>query len=138
MIRLSAILVFFAFTAQAEVLVAKRTIPANTIVSLDDIQTRDMDTPGAIVDPAEIVGMETRRALFSGRPILTSDIGVPAVVERNQIVQLVFNRGGLVIATDGRAMDRAGPGDMIRVMNLTSRTTVTARIDVSGVAHVLQ
>jgi len=43
-----------------------------------------------------------------------------------------------VISTEGRALDRAGPGDFIRVMNLTSRATVTARVDGSGTAHVTQ
>jgi flagella basal body P-ring formation protein FlgA len=124
--------------AQAEVLVATRVIPANAIISADDIHFRDIAAAGGVLDPAQVIGMEARRALFAGRPILLSDIGVPAVVERNQIVRLVFSRHGLVIKAEGRAMGRAGPGDMIRVMNLSSRSLVTAQIDAEGVAHVLQ
>lgn len=138
MIRLCLIFLFFATATQADVLVAKRIIPANAIISADDIQFRDIASSGGVTNPDDIIGMEARKALFAGRPILPSDVGIPAVVERNQIVQLIFDRGGLVIKTDGRALDRAGPGDMIRVMNLTSRTTVTARIDTAGVAYVLQ
>ncbi|WP_373487298.1 flagella basal body P-ring formation protein FlgA, partial [Blastomonas sp.] len=39
-------------------------------------------------------------------------------------------------STDGRALGRAGVGDVIRVMNLTSRTTVTAQIGADGAAYV--
>ena len=37
---------------------------------------------------------------------------------------------------EGRALDRAGPGDVIRVMNLSSRTTVSARVGLDGAAYV--
>ena len=138
MIRLSLMLIFWAAYTQADVLVANRIIPANAIITVDDIQLRDIASAGGVVDPEQIVGMEARKALFAGRPILLTDVGVPAVVERNQIVQLVFSHFGLVIKTEGRTMDRAAPGEMIRVMNLSSRTMVTAKIDDAGVAYVLQ
>lgn len=138
MIRMLVWLIFSASAASADVLVATRVIPANAIILADDIQLRDVSAPSGIQDPNLVIGMEARKALFAGRPILTSDIGVPAVVERNQLVQLVFSRSGLVIRTDGRAMGRAGPGDIVRVMNLASRSLVTAKVDAEGVAHVLQ
>lgn len=138
MIRVLVWLTFSASIANADVLVATRVIPANAVISADDIQLRDVSAPSGIQDPNLVIGMEARKALFAGRPILNSDIGVPAVVERNQLVQLVFRRSGLVIRTDGRAMGRAGPGDIVRVMNLASRSLVTAKVDAEGVAHVLQ
>ena len=50
---------------------------------------------------------------------------------------MIFTGTAIQIATEGRALDRAGPGDVIRVMNLSSRNTVTARIGADGAAHVL-
>lgn len=123
---------------QADVIVATRVIPANAIIAAEDVQMRDLGSSVGITDLTLVVGKEARKALFAGRPILPSDVGTPAVVERNQLVQLVFSRDGLVIKAEGRAMGRAGPGDMIRVMNLSSRSLVTATVDASGVAHVLQ
>jgi flagella basal body P-ring formation protein FlgA len=94
--------------------------------------------PGAVADPAEIVGLEARVALYPGRPIRPGDVGLPAVVERNQVVPLIFQRGTLLITAEGRALDRAGPGDVIRVMNVASRTTVSARVGADGAAYVSQ
>ena len=136
MIRLVLLLMCLAGPALAEVLVAVRTIPAQTIIAAEDLAFKDAAGAGGLDDPAQLVGMEARVALFPGRPIRLADVGPPAVVERNALVKLVYETAGLTITTDGRALDRAGPGDLIRVMNLASRTTVTAQIDAMGVAHV--
>ncbi len=116
--------------------VAARTIPAKSVIGPDDLLLREIATLGAVRDPDQIIGMEARVALYAGRPIRSADIGPPAVVERNQIVTLIYARNGLVIRTEGRALDRAGPGDLIRIMNVMSRQTVRALIDEGGIAHV--
>jgi flagella basal body P-ring formation protein FlgA len=138
MIRLTIALLLAAVPAWGEVLTPARTIPAQTVIGPGDIVHSDLVIPGALTDPAAVIGMEARVALYPGRPILASDIGLPAVVERNAIVPLIYASAVLHIATEGRALDRAGPGDVIRVMNLASRTTVTARIGADGAAYVSQ
>ena len=108
------------------------------MLTSDDLLLREGNTPGGLTDPADVIGLEARVALFAGRPIRQADLGIPAVVERNQIISLIYDGAGLYIKTEGRALDRAGPGELIRVMNLQSRSTVTARIDESGSAYVAQ
>jgi flagella basal body P-ring formation protein FlgA len=134
--RALLLLMLTALPARADVLVAVRTIPAHSVIGPVDIQVSDLVVPGAMTDPDAVIGMEARVALYPGRPILPGDLALPATVERNAIVPLVYAAGNLHISTEGRALDRAGPGDVIRVMNLDSRTTVTARIGADGVAYV--
>ena len=136
MIRLALALLLAAGPAAAEIVVAARTLPARSLIVAEDLELRALDVPGAITDMGQIVGMETRVALYAGRPIRPGDVGFPAVVERNAIVMLVLQSGSMRITTEGRALDRAGPGDVIRVMNLASRTTVTATIGIDGAAYV--
>ncbi len=136
MIRLAACLVFWMTAASADVIVAARTIPAKTVIAAEDLLMRDISAPGAAIDPDLVIGKEARVALFAGRPIYDRDVGVPAVVERNQVIPLIYEGAGLMIKTEGRALERAGPGDVIRVMNTQSRTTVSALIDEGGLAHV--
>jgi flagella basal body P-ring formation protein FlgA len=45
---------------------------------------------------------------------------------------LIYRTGGLLIAADGRSLDRAGIGDHLRVMNLASRQTVTGFVHEDG------
>lgn len=127
-----------AMPASAETVVAARTIPAHTIIAPEDLAVKAATVPGAATLPDELIGMETRIALYAGRPVSPADVGFPAVVDRNQIVPLIYERDGLKISTDGRSLDRAGPGDVIRVMNIASRKTVTARIGIDGAAYVGQ
>ena len=122
----------------AETVVATRTIRAQQIVMAGDLRVVAGTTPGMAADIGQIAGLEARRILYAGRPVATSDVGPPALVERNQIVLLGFRVGGLKITTDGRAMSRGGVGDRVRVINLSSRTTVSGTIDANGTVWVGQ
>lgn len=121
----------------AETLVATRTIRAATPIQPEDIAFGEEEVPGALSDPAQILGMEARAVIYAGRPIRPGDIAPAAAVERNQLVPINFRRGQLVIKAEGRALARGAPGEVIRVMNLASRTTVQGVIDADGGIHVL-
>lgn len=136
MIRLAAFIFFFAVPLSAETVIAARTIRAQEIINFEDLAIHSGTFTGGVSELEAFVGMEARVALYAGRPVRLGDVTLPSVVERNGIVQLVYNQGGLTITTEGRALDRAAPGDLIRVMNLSSRTTVTARIANDGTARV--
>ena len=132
-----AVLLFaFAGPAAAETLVPSRTIRAQDIIAAEDLVVIARTTPGALSDPLEAIGQEARTTLYANRPIRPGDIGAPALIDRNQIVPLNYVTGGLRILTEGRALARGGVGDVIRVMNLSSRTTVSGRIAADGSVHV--
>lgn len=122
--------------AQAETLIATRTIRAQEILGPGDVTLSDASMPGALEDPLLASGMEARVTLYAGRPIRAEDLGPPSIIDRNQLVALAYAAGPLTILTEGRALGRGGVGDVIRVMNLTSRTTVTGRIDANGAVSV--
>jgi len=77
-------------------------------------------------------------AIYPGRPVLAASLRRPALVERNQIVRLVYQTGALAIATEGRALGRGGAGEMIEVMNLSSHNKVTGLIGADGAVIVGQ
>ncbi|NDW46046.1 flagellar basal body P-ring formation chaperone FlgA [Ruegeria sp. PrR005] len=122
--------------ATAEILVPSRTIRAKAIIGPEDLVLKSVDMAGVYADPSEVVGQEARVALYPGRPIRYDDIGPPAIVDRNDLVTLYFDRGSLVISTEGRALGRGAAGDVIRVMNLSSRTTVSGQIRPDGSIEV--
>jgi flagella basal body P-ring formation protein FlgA len=135
MLRLALILALAA-PASAESLVATRTIRARTLVLPDDVTLVSADLPGALSDPEAAVGLEARVAIYAGKPVQPGDLGPPTLVERNQMVTLVYLSGGLAISTAGRALARGSEGDAVRVMNLGSRNTVTGRIGPDGAVYV--
>lgn len=136
-ILLAAVLAAGPAAALAETLVATRTIRPQQIIMPEDIAVSDAKIGGMFTHPDEVVGQEARVALFAGRPIGPSDIGPPALVDRNQIVLLTYRKGSVTIVTEGRALGRGGVGDLIRVMNLTSRATVSGYVAEDGTVRVL-
>ncbi|MBL3568959.1 flagella basal body P-ring formation protein FlgA [Rhodovulum sulfidophilum] len=118
--------------AGADILVATRSVRGQTILGPGDVAVIEGDVVGTLIAPEEAIGQEARVNLYAGRPIRVTDVGPPAIIERNQIVTLRFRSGGLVIAADARALDRAGVGDALRVMNLASRNTVTGFVAPDG------
>ncbi len=122
--------------ALAESMVATRTIRAQTVLAAEDIAMVDADIPGALTDPSAAVGQEARVTLYAGRPIHAGDLGAAALVERNQVVSLAYQMGGVSILTEGRALSRGGAGDVIKVMNLTSKATVSGMIGPDGSVSV--
>ena len=128
-----ALLLFAAPAALADILVPVRTIRAKEIIAPEDLAYQSTEAPGALSEPDEIVGQEARVALYAVRP---TDIGPPALVDRNDIVPLIFQQGGLRIITEGRSLGRGAVGETVRAMNISSRTTVTGRILADGSIEV--
>jgi len=57
-------------------------------------------------------------------------------VERKALVRLPYTTPFISIQADGRALDRGAPGDRIRVMNLSSRSTVSGTVMPNGSVEV--
>ena len=128
----AAILALCAFAATAETVAASRTIRSRTVITPPDLVLIEGTAEDGFSDIADVVGLEARVTLYQGRPIRKGDVGPPAVIERNQIVTLLFRRGGLLIKAEARALGRAGVGDRLRVMNISSRKTVTGIVSDDG------
>lgn len=118
--------------AWADTVFAARTIRAQSVLTAQDIALRAIEVAGAVTSPDQVIGKEARVALYAGRPIRPGDVGPPAIVDRNQIVPLVYNSNGLIINAEGRALQRAGAGEYVRVMNLASRSTVMGLVMADG------
>ncbi|MGR3514775.1 MAG: flagellar basal body P-ring formation chaperone FlgA [Paracoccaceae bacterium] len=120
----------------ADSLTATRVVRANAIISVGDVTVADATFPGALTSDQDITGLEARITLYPGRPIMPEHVGPAALVLRNQPVTLVYQHGGLSIATEGRALSRGGLNDMVKVMNLDSRSTVMGQVRADGSVRV--
>jgi flagella basal body P-ring formation protein FlgA len=130
------LLLALAAPVSAESLVATRTIRAKALITPEDLTLVSAELPGALADPAEAVGLEARVAIYAGKPVRAGDLGPPTLVERNQLVSLVYLSGGLAISAEGRSLSRGSEGESVQVMNLGSRTTVSGRVGPDGTVYV--
>lgn len=134
--RWLVIVLFWPGLVHAETLVATRLIRATEVIGPGDVTRAAPAVAGAASAPDQVIGLETRVAIYPGRPVRLADLGPAAVIERNEIVRMVYRQGGLMILSDGRAMARAALGDRITVMNLASRQSVQGIVASSGLVEV--
>lgn len=97
------------------------------------IQKRDLTTvkrrvgtlPQDLIASADdLVGMVPRRPLRAGDPIRISDLAKPILVEKNQIISVVYAAPGITLSMRGRAQSAGSKGETIRVQNLNSKRLV--------------
>ncbi|MEM6413894.1 MAG: flagellar basal body P-ring formation chaperone FlgA [Pseudomonadota bacterium] len=105
-------------------LFAGRNISAGERINPGDL----IDGQGDIAEASAFIGLEARRSIYHGQPVTITNFREPIMVKRNSIVRMEYMTGSLKITTEGRSLDQGGTGDLVRVMNLGSRQTVTARI----------
>ncbi|KPP83531.1 MAG: flagella basal body P-ring formation protein FlgA [Rhodobacteraceae bacterium HLUCCO07] len=125
-----------AMPALADVVVPVHTIRPQSVIGQGDLALRPLPGVEGFDSVDELIGLEARVALYAGRPIRPQDVGPPATIERNQLVLLVFARGELEIRAEGRALDRAGKGEVIKVMNTSSRNIVMGVVRPDGTVLV--
>lgn len=134
------LLLLAPFAAAAETagvsLVTTRMVRAQTVLTAEDVTQVEASIPGALTEMADAIGLEARVTLYPGRPVRPGDLGPPALVDRNAAVPLAYRSGGLTIMAEGRALERAAVGDSLRVMNLTSRSTVVGRLGPDGIVEL--
>ena len=123
--------------AGAQSLEAARNLRAGSVIGAADIAVSAQIVNGALTDEAQVIGQELRMAIYAGAPIRPDMLRAPAIIDRNQIINLVYQSGPLEIRTEGRALERGAVDDFIRVMNLGSKATLQARINANGEAVVL-
>lgn len=124
--RLALLLALAPFAAFAEPHVAARTLPAGTVIAPEDIMG------GADRDAGDVLGLQTRTVIYEGRPIHPTRLSQPYLVNRNQLVTIAYETPLMRIEAEGRALDPGQQDQVIRVLNLSSRSTVSGRVAADG------
>lgn len=132
MTRLLVLLLFLPTCGLSDSVVATRTIRAQSIVTEDAISFVLANHKGAVANPSDVLGLEARVTIYPGRPIRPDDVGPPALIERNDIVTLIYANNGVSILTEGRSLSRAAVGERARVINLASRKSVSGIVRPDG------
>lgn len=120
----------------AEMLSVKRVMRVGEIINQSDLSSLETSNSNGIKHHDQVVGKEVRKVLYPGRMITVDSVGEPTIIQRNQIVSIEYMQGGLAIFTEGRALSRAGLGEYIKILNLSSRNTVSGTVMADGTVRV--
>ena len=80
----------------------------------------------------QAVGMQMRRPIRAGQPLRAADLVKPDLVQRDQAVAIIFQTAGLYLTTRGKALDNGTEGDVVSVLNIQSKRTVTGTVTGRG------
>jgi len=78
------------------------------------------------------LGMQMRHPMRAGQALRVADLVKPDLVQRDQAVTVIFQSAGLYLTTRGKALDNGAEGDVVSVLNLQSKRTVTGVVSGRG------
>lgn len=118
------------FERLVSVPVLSQTLRNGDIIGKHDIdfievkeRTLNHDT---ILAADELIGMTPRRIATSGKTLKSTEIEAPRMVERGDIVTILFKHGGMLLSARGKAMQNGSEGDLIQVVNTSSSRSLEA------------
>lgn len=116
--------------ATVEALTFTRSLNSGEIVQPEDVmwtQVQSHLAPAAgPQDAAEIIGMAARRPLRAGQAVNIRDLAAAVVINRNDMVEVLYQDNGIELTITGRAQRQATVGDTVSILNLQSNRTIEA------------
>ncbi len=103
----------------ANYLVVNRPVRPGQIIGPDDIRLEQGDLAaqpdGTLTDPTQAVGHHARIAIGTGNTLRNDMLRLPPAVRQGETVKVVAVGSGFSISNEGRALNRAGTGEAVRV-----------------------
>ncbi len=124
-----------------ELPVPRRRMMPGDVVRSDDLEwlrLRAAQAKGDVVRAMrDAVGQALRHAVQPGQPILLVDLGRPTVVQKGTPMMLALDSPGIQLTAQGIAMEAAGLGELVHVLNPASRVVVEAEVTGPGRGRVM-
>jgi flagella basal body P-ring formation protein FlgA len=123
-----------------EVVTLARPIPRGEAIRESDIVLERLpraDVQTEALSRVElVVNQAARRALRSGQTLRAADLMKPQIISRDDGVTIIFKTRSITLTLRGKAMGNGAEGEMIPVLNPTSKRIVQATITAPGVVTV--
>lgn len=122
------------------VVVASRPLDRGSSLSPADVELLREDvtrlTSGYYSRIDDIVGMEVRRSVRAGMVLNRSLVKAPILIKRNEKVSITARTGSVEVRMEGKALDAGARGELIEVLNLSSKQKIEAEVIAVGVVRV--
>jgi flagella basal body P-ring formation protein FlgA len=116
-------------TVEAAVLM--RDVERGDILKSSDVAVErraKAEIVGEAAGRGRAIGMQVRRSIRAGQALKLTDLAKPDLVQRDQTVTLIFQTAGLYLTIRGKSLDNGTEGDVVNVLNLQSKRTVTGTV----------
>lgn len=122
------------------VAVAARPLGRGERLSAADIELQRQDVShlsgGYHSSLDAVVGMEVRRSVRAGMVLNRSVIRPPILVNRGERVSITAANGAVQVSMEGKALASGARGELIEVVNTSSKTKLEAEVVAPGMVRV--
>src|SRR6266403_932182 len=111
-----------------EAAVLTRGVERNEVIKSSDVVVErrpKAEVGGDVATRDRAVGMQARKQLRLGQALRVADLAKPDLVQRDQSVTLIYEAVGLYLTIRGKALEGGTEGDVVNVLNLQSKRTVS-------------
>jgi flagella basal body P-ring formation protein FlgA len=118
-----------------EAAVLARNVERNEVLRSSDLiveRRPKAEVGGDLAARDRAVGMQARKQLRAGQPLKSADLAKPDLVQRDQSVTLIYEAAGLYLTIRGKAVEGGTEGDVVNVLNLQSKRTVSGVVTGRG------
>lgn len=123
-----AVLLLLPISAEAGEVTAKMTLRRGTLLNDTNVSLAQ-DAGETIADLRKnFIGRELNRTIYAGHTIDIAYVRAPTLIKRNAQINMVYTYGALQLTAKGKALQTGGEGDLISVMNLSSRKKISATV----------
>ncbi len=119
-----------ASAAMTEVLTYSRSLSSGDIIQAEDltysrvlVQAVPSDAPRSVDD---VIGLSVKRPLRTGQAVSTRDLLAPLVILRDDLVQVTYRDGSIVLSLEAKAMGNAAVGELFTLQNISSKKSIEA------------
>jgi flagella basal body P-ring formation protein FlgA len=114
-----------------------RSIRAGEVIKASDVSLErrpKSEVGGEALGTEQTVGFAARQPLRGGQVLHPADLTRPLVVQRSEVVTLLYEVPGIVLRVRGKALEAGAVGDVIGVVNVQTNRTIQAVV--TGPGHV--
>lgn len=114
--------------ARALAVVALRTIPRGGTIKESDVTFKEIaltkNRESVLWDVASVIGAVARKSIPAGFVIGPNDVELPPVIRKNQIVPIIFEKGGVCVTGKVKVLTDAKVGEKVKCVHLDSENEV--------------
>lgn len=120
--------------------VLSRSLRSGDLIDASDVVFKNVPErqirKDTITEATYLIGQSPVRSISSGRPVRSTEIAQPTVIEKGQLVEMNYTTPYMSIRTTGEALENGSAGSLIRVKNTKSEKAISARVVAAGKVEV--
>lgn len=125
----------------AEAVELLRPLARGEVIKMSDLALRRVPrtriSPDTLTDPDQAIGLSARSAVDANRPLRSSELTKPELVQRGENVTIVYQAPGIMLAVGGKATEGGAEGDVIEVVNVQSKRSLRGTVIGPGQVTVI-